>query len=159
MTLVCVRTFASRATAETARCALQSAGIDATISAADVGYDVTLAQGGARLLVPADALDAARRILQVGDTEPHDEPSLQPFHFSLKALLTVVTLAAISLGGYAVNGIHGALCFLVSPVLAAIGIQVIRSLEGRRSFQKPFVLITGLGFVGAAIGYFVWGLR
>lgn len=83
----------------------------------------------------------------------------QPLRFSLRALLSIVTLSAFAFGGYAVNGMHGALCLFVSPVLATIGIQILGSLKGRRSFQKPFVALTGLGFILAAIGYFVWGCR
>ena len=69
---VCVRTFPSRAIAEIAKSALQAEGIQSTVSAEDTGYDITLACGGARLLVDAASLDAARAILTTFDADGVD---------------------------------------------------------------------------------------
>jgi hypothetical protein len=62
--IVCVSTFPSRQVAELARNALETHGIAATVSAADVGYDISFASGGARLLVNRDSVDRAREVLE-----------------------------------------------------------------------------------------------
>lgn len=157
--LICVRTFSNRLVAETARCALEREGIFSTISATDAGYDVALAQGGARLFVAAENVELAAQILGAVDAEiPANRSATQPIRFSLKALLSVATLTALALGGYVINGAMGAVCFFVSPIMATIGIQILASLEGRRPFQKTFVAVAGVGFLAGAIGYLLWGL-
>jgi len=62
--LVCVRTFPSRHVAEMARNAIETHGIVATVSAADVGYDISFASGGAKLLVNKDSVDRANEVLE-----------------------------------------------------------------------------------------------
>lgn len=60
---VCVRTFPTRSVAEVARAALEARGIASTVSAADAGYDISFASGGAKLLVDEDSANRAKEIL------------------------------------------------------------------------------------------------
>jgi hypothetical protein len=62
-TLVCIRTFPSRNVAEVARTALEGHGVPASVSAADAGYDISFATGGAKLLVNKDSVEWAEEVL------------------------------------------------------------------------------------------------
>ncbi len=61
--LVCVRSFPSRSVAEVARTVLVTHGVAATVSAADAGYDISFASGGAKLLVVDHSVESAEEIL------------------------------------------------------------------------------------------------
>ncbi len=156
--LVCVATYSSRPVAEAARCTLEAAGIKSTISAEDTGYDIVLAQGGARLMVNVNSVDAARQILSNRASNVGDSPTARPMRFSLRALFALTTLVAFSLAGYVINGSQGAVNFLYVPIFATIGVQVLLSCGRRRPFSRPFVAIAGLGFLAWALFHLLWGL-
>ena len=61
--LVCLRRFPSHIVAEVARAALESHGIAATVSAPHLGWDITIAPGGAKLLVNEDSVQSAKEVL------------------------------------------------------------------------------------------------
>ena len=61
--LVCLRRFPSHAVAEVARAALESHGIAATVSSPHLGWDITFAAGGAKLLVDEDSVQSAEEVL------------------------------------------------------------------------------------------------
>jgi len=152
-TLACVGSFSTREAAEVARCALQAKGIEATVSAEDTTYNITLAHGGARLFVDVDSVDDARQILTALESHGGDSTGAKPIQFSLRALFFLTAQAAFTATGYAVGGFEGAVSLFLAPILVIIGVRVLLSLEGRRPFKRFFVAITGLGFLIAALAY------
>jgi hypothetical protein len=153
--LACVGSFSTREAAEVARCALQAKGIEATVSAEDTTYNITLAHGGARLFVDVNSVDDARHILTLTALESHggDSTGAKPIQFSLRALFFLTAQVAFTATGYAVGGFEGAVSLFLAPILVIIGVRVLLSLEGRRPFKRFFVAITGLGFLIAALAY------
>ena len=96
--LVCVRTFPGRSVAEVARAALESRGIEATVSAADAGLDISFASGGAKLFVNEESLDRAEEVLasiQISSTELNSEVSESTASYWRRS---VIWIAVIILG-------------------------------------------------------------
>lgn len=103
--LVSIRSFPNRSVAEVARAVLQSHGIAATVSAADAGYDVSFATGGAKLLVEEHSVESAEEILadaQEVPSAPEDKvsestPSARwPSVLWIVLVLLVIALVALA---------------------------------------------------------------
>ena len=157
--MVCVRTFPSRAVAEIARGALRTDGIQAAVSAEDTAWDITLAHGGAQLLVEPRDAEAAREILVALDSGANDrETGSRPLRFHLSAIFALTTLSAAAAAGYAYNDLMGAISLFFFPVFAFLGVQILRCLEGRRPLNKFFVAVAGLGFLSYAVFLLATGL-
>ena len=156
--LACVGSFPSRAVAKIARCALMSEGIEATVSAEDSAYDITVARGGARLLVEVNSIDAARQILTTLESRGDDSAATKPLRYSLRALFVLTTQVAFTAAGYAVGGFDGAVHFSLVPITAIIGVQILLSLKRRRPIQRFFVAIAGVGFLIGALVSLLNGL-
>ena len=144
--------------AEVANSALRAAGIQATISAEDTGYDITLASGGAKLLVEADSLKAAKDILAVADAEGDDLATSRPIRFRLRMLFALTTLVAFASAGYAYNGLSAAIGIFQFVISVFIGVVILLSLGGRRPFKKFFAAMAGLGFLLFGVFSLVMGL-
>jgi hypothetical protein len=66
--LICIHTYPNRTSADVARGILEANGIHCTVSAADAGYDISFATGGAKLLVVQTDYEKAQQLLAGGSS-------------------------------------------------------------------------------------------
>ena len=164
--LVCICSFASRSLAETARCALEAGGVQASVIAEDAAYDIALARGGAQLLVREDAVMEAQRILAHLGAATHDDTddatdgtaTPETLRFSLSRLFALTTFSAFCAAGYAYNRLAGAMGFAGFFVLAIVGTHVLLSVPRRRRSRKLFVAVAGIGFILYGLQWLIGGL-